>query len=1339
MSTDTWQAGTGDWNTAAEWSGGVPSGTTTAAISGSGNELVTLMGNGSAAALSLNAASAEFYLAGALSLTGSLGLQAGTFALAGGVLAGGTLAMQGGAFLSTGGTFSAVQVNGPLLLNQPDETLFVSNGLTCYGAAGSGLGSLSLTGAYDSLDFIGSQALRNTQVTLGAPSTQSGQVGPAAIQITHAANASAGATLILGAAVNIMDSAGQAQIVVGSLSPVTTAPLQDVLDNFGLIAASSAAATFSIAGNGTLLNQGTISVANGATLDIATQGFVNTGAISVDDATLALGGTFAGSLLSSLGSVALSSGTVSLAGTANLNGATLSLGTGSAITRSLGALLLDGTIMNGTVLDAGGGLNFAGATGTLSGATYRGSLMLGAGGGVTLANGAAVSGSIAVTGAGASLLLSGLETLNNVGIALGAAGSSAELGTADPFLASTATTATLGPQTSVTLAGAYAVLGANGFSPFPGIGQSDTLDNQGSITAALSGGALTISGFGTFLNQGMIAVSNGATLTGSALTFANTGTLTVGQGGTVVLGAATGIYGATPSWSNTGGRMAVAGGTLVLDGGFTTSQLGSLTESGGLIDLAGTLANSGGTLTLGAASGLADVELTGTVTGGTIADASGALAFGTSGAALLQGVAYQGTLSLDSAGATLDVQGGLTVSGQVDDQGEGALLAFIGSQGFGGVQLLLGAPGQAASLDVLHNYAVAGADTLTLGAHLSIVQSGALAALGTPAQAVGDEIVSGGTITAAQSGGTFTIGGQGFSNTGTISVSNGDTLAIAAAGFSNTGLMSAAGATLLLADSLTLAELGQLSLNDATLAVSGTLNLGGGTLSLGTGSQIGQLSLTGTLANGIVSDSGGGLAANGNADLSAIIYQGLLDLSRPFTNLRFSQGLTVLPANGFGAGAIAITGAESRLIASNTETLNDATVTIGAASQTYEGQTLPDPELAAAANATLTLGPSLVVTAVGAVGQLGDPSLGDWTDAIINQGRITDAVGGNGFNLDATSFYNPGTITVSGGGVIWINDAYLQNSGVFNVGPGSVVQLALFDYFAAPVSHATVMTNTGTIAMGGGIFHEMNAGGLFPGVPLLNAAGAQIAGNGTVISPVSNAGTIEAKGGQLTTAGTISGNGSLLIGQGATLDLATTVGPGQLVTFLGSSGTLALSQPASFTGLVTNFGGGDVIDLPGQTASFVAISNGTLAVNTPTQSFFVGSSTHLAGALMAGPDGHGGETIDYVPRSATPGPTTLSVTEPRMLFWTTPSGDILTGATANLNGAFACNWSQFSSLDLTDMNPALASVSVSADGARTIARLSDGTHSCSVTFNAAIGAAAFHLSGDGHGGTSVTT
>ncbi len=1349
MTTDSWMGVSADWSNAADWSGGMPSAASTATIGGPGAFLVTLFGTGAAAALNLTAAGAEFYDAGLLNLGGTLSLQAGTLALAGGEIAGGTLALSGGQFLSTGGTLAGVAVQGVLSLSAPEESLFVTGGLSLAGAGGSGVGSIALTGGYASLDFLGSQTLNNAVVSIGASGALPGQAGAATLAVAAGAGATSAATLTLGSGLWLRGVAGQGQIVVGGAGPAGTGSLPGALVNAGTITASSAGETLTITGGGAFSNQGTIGVSNGATLQIATGSFTNTGTITVAGATLSLGGTFASSLLSGLGAVTLSAGQIQLAGTVQNYGGTLALGTGSRIGASYGALSLTGTIAGGKVADGGGGLSFAGATGVLDGVTYAGALNLSAAGaGVTLTDGAQVTsasggaGSIADTGSGSALLLRGTETLGAVQIALGSAGAAAVIATTDLWLASTGTTATLGAQTSVVQQGANAAIEALGWSSVPGFGAADTLVNQGMIQAGFAGGQMILGGYGTIINQGAITASGGDTVVISAAQFANTGTLTAAAGGTVLLGQQAGVFGAAPIWSNTG-LIAVSGGTLVLGGAFSTGQLGGVSQTGGTISLAGTLANAGATLTLGGSgqAAIQNLSLAGTIAGGTIVDRSGALLASTGGGALLDGVSYQGTLALAGAGTFLRVRDGLAVNGVVDLLGAGAVLDFQGSQTFGQAHVLLGASGTAASLDVAHDPAQSGGSTLVLGSGVSITQAGQLAAIGRQGGTgvAGDMIVNAGTITAGVAGGTLSLGGPGFTNQGQIYVGQGETLAIATQNFANTGSIVVNGGQLSIAGSVTLAELGQVNLANGALSVGGTLDLGQGTLAIGLGSAVGRVVVTGTVSDGTIIDAGLGLAPSGNATLNGVTYDGTLDLSRPFAQLAVSGGITVNSASGGRPGTILVTGAQSRLLATGSETINAVQISLGSASQYYAGQKLAAPEFDAAPGIQLTLGPASVLNLSGTAGTLGNAGYGQWSDSIVNQGQILAATAGT-LSLGSTFFTNAGTLGASAGGVLALGDASFLNTGTLSVGAGSAVAVTLYDYYASPVSAPSVFTNGGVIAMQGGILQEPTGNGLFPQVPLLNLAGADIVGSGQIYAEVANSGTIEARGTGLYLAQSLLGTGILQIDSGAILELGVGAPSGQTVSFASSTGTLKLDQPTGFAGTLSGLTSGDVIDLPGVVLTGVGLNSGTLVASTATQNYRFVGTTPLGGELSAGHDAHGGATISFTAQVPGAGstPALIGVTQPSMLFWASPAGDVFQGLSANLNGAHVSNWGNADSLDITDLNPASATLSALQTPGLDTLTIADGMHTVTVGLTGTYTAAGFHLGRDGHGGTTLS-
>ena len=94
-------------------------------------------------------------------------------------------------------------------------------------------------------------------------------------------------------------------------------------------------------------------------------------------------------------------------------------------------------------------------------------------------------------------------------------------------------------------------------------------------------------------------------------------------------------------------------------------------------------------------------------------------------------------------------------------------------------------------------------------------------------------------------------------------------------------------------------------------------------------------------------------------------------------------------------------------------------------------------------------------------------------------------------SLGATFFSNAGTLAASGGGILALGDASFVNTGTISVGLGSAVAVTLFDYYASPNAGASVFTNSGVIAMQGGVLQEPTGNGLFPQVPLLNLPGGR--------------------------------------------------------------------------------------------------------------------------------------------------------------------------------------------------------------------------------------------------------
>ena len=107
----------------------------------------------------------------------------------------------------------------------------------------------------------------------------------------------------------------------------------------------------------------------------------------------------------------------------------------------------------------------------------------------------------------------------------------------------------------------------------------------------------------------------------------------------------------------------MTGGTLDLQGnGLTLAQLGTVTHSGGVVNLQTTLNDTGTTLSVGTGTGLGTLTLatSGTIQNGTIVDQGSGIAFA---GGTLSGVSYDGTLNLSSTSSYVYITNGLTLAG----------------------------------------------------------------------------------------------------------------------------------------------------------------------------------------------------------------------------------------------------------------------------------------------------------------------------------------------------------------------------------------------------------------------------------------------------------------------------------------------------------------------------------------------------------------------------------------------------------------------------------------------------------------------------------------------------
>ena len=120
---------------------------------------------------------------------------------------------------------------------------------------------------------------------------------------------------------------------------------------------------------------------------------------------------------------------------------------------------------------------------------------------------------------------------------------------------------------------------------------------------------------------------------------------------------------------------------------------------------------------------------------------------------------------------------------------------------------------------------------------------------------------------------------MGFTNQGTIKVSDGDTVNINSTAWSNTGSIDVSGGTLNLGSTFTTAALGTLDHTGGIVNVTGTLNDAGATLNVGTGTALGTLSWSwGARSRTGPCGCRVGVAFAGGT-LSGVTYDGTMNLS----------------------------------------------------------------------------------------------------------------------------------------------------------------------------------------------------------------------------------------------------------------------------------------------------------------------------------------------------------------------------------------------------------------------------------------------------------------------------
>jgi len=708
----------------------------------------------------------------------------------------------------------------------------------------------------------------------------------------------------------------------------------------------------------------------------------------------------------------------------------------------------------------------------------------------------------------------------------------------------------------------FAVPGTNDIADFPAGGTVSgsgnvaqmTTESTVSITATIS--AIDI------INSGNITLSSGSLSTTGELR--DTGTLAVNSGATLVAAATS---------ANLANIKVDTGGQLSLDGagtGLTTSMGGVVVGDTGAGTLA--MANSA-TASLSSSDGAwaslilgQNAGATGTMTmsgGANLSTTLGGINIGDGGT---------GSLAL-SGGATAIVNAGDTHSSSI----------IVGR--FAGATGTLTLAGGTTRLTTTGGMNVGDGGTGTVG-----ISGGATLSATSSSPATGEAIDVGGphggtgtlTVSDTHSVLAANAGGMslGYNGDGQVTVRNGATLQVNDA---NIGLdiASLAGATGLLTvtgTGSTLTDTGGVQVGDGG---DGTLEaLAGATLSVDQDLQIAlQAGSTGTVTIN---------AATLDADTGAVVVgvqgDGTLEVQG---NGTLSSTAGFVGADDGGTGTVDIN--------TGTWTVGDVldisvveggkgTVTVSGASVLEIGATLTagdgDTATLEVKDGAYATADTLIVAAQATSGTADDPTTvtvdGDGSVLIVLADATVDTALPTATNSEGKPNGTCGDWSYTASGV-----GQIVASGGGYISIGTTLTLQAPDDPPLPV---LVVESGGGVEVGG-------ATGLLADTLLVDPTGL-VVGHGTIEvgnevgssfqnGTVADNGVIEAQYGTLDIEGDLSGAGIAQIDDNATLELDGAVADSDTVTFGGGyETTLALDDVASFSGTITAFQQGDVIDLP---------------------------------------------------------------------------------------------------------------------------------------------------------------
>jgi hypothetical protein len=1095
-----------------------------------------------------------------------------------------SLTVSNGTFSLSGGTLNAGTLEGGGLINLSGGTLAsttVASGTTVTGTgSGGALSGATFAGNLDlsrqqnaSVRVYGGLVLNGTMTLGDAPGNTYGRL--------YVADPNNPAGALTGTGTVVFGGWGLGGNFIENDSNLAGAPGALTI-GAGVTVRGKNGSVYSAYGNGSLVNQGTISADTaGGIINLGGNGadpFTNQGTINVSGATLGLYGSLT---LAGLGTINRSGGTINLGGTLDLQGGTWALNAGTGSWNLIG-----GVVRNGTLNESGGALLlFTSAGGALSSVTVNGDMDLSRqpGAYVRVYGGLVLNGTMTLGDAPGNTYgrLYVADPNNPAG---GLTGNATVVfggwGLGGNFIENDSNL--LGAPGALTLGAGVTVRGKNG-AAYSAYGNG-SLVNQGTVSADTLGGTINLGGSG-------------------ASAFTNQGTINVGPG------------------------------SLGLYGSLTLAGLGTINRSGGTISLGGNLDLQGGTWALNAGTGSWSL-VGGVVRNGTLGESGGAELIFTNAGGALSGMTVNGPLDLSrQQSANVRVYGGLTLNGT-------ATLGDAGGNTYG--RLYFADPNNPAgglagnATVVFGGWGIGGNfienDSNLAGAPGALTLGGVVTLRGTNGSvysAYGNgSLVNQGTIDA--DGGSILVNlGTSGSNSGTIEA-NGGSLSVTGTNWTNSGTIEAIGTGLSVGGTWTNSGTA-LAQNGGTLSATTPTNYSSGTLTGGTWEAIASGTLRVAMSAGIVTNA------------ATIVLDG--PNSNFYSDSGTTDALASTFALNAAAGSFAVADGYNFTTAGNTTTggnfENDGTLTVGANStftvagslanfdgvSTLTGGTylITGTFQFSGANiqtnaASITLnGPVAQITDLNGIDALG-PNL-----ALNTAGASLTVQNGYSFTTGNTTiggnFENDGTLTVGSGSTFMVSGNYTDTN-TLNVLAGGTLNLAGGGTASGSVSVAgTLIVGAGATFTDSGSYTETGT--------LLVQTGATATLSGT-FGNYDGVGTLT--GGTYDLLGTLQFANAVvstiacnLILDGpaaAVTDLNGNDALGPNLTAIAATGHLTLLHGATFSTSTTSTNNGDLTNLGiltiGAGCTFTVNGNYTMS---GTLTIGAGSTVMVSGNYTQMPSG----------------------------------------------------------------------------------------------------------------------